>query len=210
MPDQFGAAERIAAKYGITREDVDWLGLVSSRRRRWPWPRAGSTARSRRSRPRWSARRARRARHRRASAHRKDQGPRETTAEGLAKLKPVMPDGMHTAGNSLADLRRRGRRPVDVRGPGQGRGPAAPGPHRGPGAGRLRPLLPPRRADRRHRRVLDKAGMTMGDIDLFEVNEAFASVVLSWARSTRSTWTRSTSTAGRSPSATRSARPAAG
>ena len=32
------------------------------------------------------------------------------------------------------------------------------------------------------RRVLDKAGMTMGDIDLFEVNEAFASVVLSWAR----------------------------
>ena len=30
----------------------------------------------------------------------KDQGPRETTAEGLAKLKPVMPDGIHTAGNS--------------------------------------------------------------------------------------------------------------
>ena len=32
------------------------------------------------------------------------------------------------------------------------------------------------------RRVLAKAGMTMSDIDLFEVNEAFASVVLSWAR----------------------------
>jgi acetyl-CoA C-acetyltransferase len=31
-------------------------------------------------------------------------------------------------------------------------------------------------------RVLAKAGMTMADIDLFEVNEAFASVVLSWAR----------------------------
>jgi acetyl-CoA C-acetyltransferase len=30
--------------------------------------------------------------------------------------------------------------------------------------------------------VLDKAGMEMGDIDLFEVNEAFASVVLSWAQ----------------------------
>ena len=27
MPDQFNAAERIAQKYGITREDVDWLGL---------------------------------------------------------------------------------------------------------------------------------------------------------------------------------------
>ena len=31
-------------------------------------------------------------------------------------------------------------------------------------------------------KVLEKAGMTMGDIDLFEVNEAFASVVLSWAQ----------------------------
>jgi acetyl-CoA C-acetyltransferase len=31
-------------------------------------------------------------------------------------------------------------------------------------------------------KVLAKAGMTINDIDLFEVNEAFASVVLSWAR----------------------------
>ena len=31
-------------------------------------------------------------------------------------------------------------------------------------------------------KVLSKAGMTMKDIDLFEVNEAFASVVMSWAR----------------------------
>jgi acetyl-CoA C-acetyltransferase len=30
-------------------------------------------------------------------------------------------------------------------------------------------------------RVLKRAGMSMSDIDLFEVNEAFASVVLSWA-----------------------------
>src|SRR5207249_7642219 len=29
-------------------------------------------------------------------------------------------------------------------------------------------------------RVLSKAGMSIGDIDLFEVNEAFASVVMSW------------------------------
>jgi len=31
-------------------------------------------------------------------------------------------------------------------------------------------------------RILERAGMTMADIDLYEVNEAFASVVLSWAR----------------------------
>jgi acetyl-CoA C-acetyltransferase len=29
--------------------------------------------------------------------------------------------------------------------------------------------------------VLRKAGMSMSDIDIFEVNEAFAAVVLSWA-----------------------------
>lgn len=30
--------------------------------------------------------------------------------------------------------------------------------------------------------VLQKAGMKIGDLDLFEVNEAFASVALSWAQ----------------------------
>ncbi len=31
-------------------------------------------------------------------------------------------------------------------------------------------------------KVLEKAKMSMSDIDLFEINEAFASVVLSWAK----------------------------
>jgi acetyl-CoA C-acetyltransferase len=31
-------------------------------------------------------------------------------------------------------------------------------------------------------RLLERTGMTIGDIDLFEVNEAFASVVLAWQR----------------------------
>jgi acetyl-CoA C-acetyltransferase len=30
-------------------------------------------------------------------------------------------------------------------------------------------------------RVLQRSGMTMGDIDITEINEAFASIVLSWA-----------------------------
>lgn len=33
-------------------------------------------------------------------------------------------------------------------------------------------------------RILQKAGMSLGDIDLFEVNEAFASVVLAWLKAT--------------------------
>ncbi len=32
------------------------------------------------------------------------------------------------------------------------------------------------------RHALSRAGMTIGDIDLFEVNEAFASVVMAWAK----------------------------
>jgi acetyl-CoA C-acetyltransferase len=31
------------------------------------------------------------------------------------------------------------------------------------------------------RKLLEKTGMSIGDFDIFEVNEAFASVVLSWA-----------------------------
>ncbi len=34
------------------------------------------------------------------------------------------------------------------------------------------------------RRALDKAGMTLDEIDLFEVNEAFAPVPLAWLRAT--------------------------
>jgi acetyl-CoA C-acetyltransferase len=34
------------------------------------------------------------------------------------------------------------------------------------------------------RHALDRTGLTVDDIDLFEVNEAFASVVLAWARET--------------------------
>ena len=32
------------------------------------------------------------------------------------------------------------------------------------------------------RKLLDRNGMSMNDIDLFEVNEAFSSVVLAWER----------------------------
>ena len=36
--------------------------------------------------------------------------------------------------------------------------------------------------------VLAKAGMTMADIDIFEVNEAFASVVVSWGKVHGADW----------------------
>ena len=59
-------------------------------------------------------------------------------------------------------------------------------------------------------KLLERNAMAMDDIDLVEINEAFASVVAAWRRELDPTWTGSTSTAARSRSATRLARPAPG
>jgi acetyl-CoA C-acetyltransferase len=179
MPDQFGAAERIAQKYGITRDDVDWLGFESQRKA------AQAVAEGRFDReiaplevpvvgadgPTGEK-----------TLISKDQGPRDTTKEGLAGLKPVLPDGMHTAGNSSqisdgaaavlwmsqtrageAGLRPRARIVAQTL----------------VGSDPYYHLDGPIAATTD---VLRKAGMTMADIDIFEVNEAFASVVLSWGK----------------------------
>ena len=79
----------------------------------------------------------------------KDQGPRETTARGPGQAQARSPRRDAHGRQLLADLRRCRRRAVDVRGPGQRGRAASPGPDRGPDAGRLRSLLPPRRAHRR-------------------------------------------------------------
>jgi hypothetical protein len=57
------------------------------------------------------------------------------------------------------------------------------------------------------RGALERAGLELGDMDLVEVNEAFAAQYLAARRSSASTATRPTSTAAPSRSATRSARP---
>mgnify|MGYP003694393121 CR=1 FL=1 len=60
------------------------------------------------------------------------------------------------------------------------------------------------------RRALASAGMTVDDIDLVEINEAFAVQVIASARDLGLDWTSSTCTAERSPWATRSAAPVRG
>ena len=58
-------------------------------------------------------------------------------------------------------------------------------------------------------RLLERTGLTMGDIDVVEINEAFASVVLAWQKELGvDPEQTSTPTAAPSPSATRSAAPA--
>jgi acetyl-CoA C-acetyltransferase len=179
MPDQFGAAERIAEKYGISRADVDELGLRSQRNAQRAW------AEGRFEREVFSMEAPVVGADGPTGERRvidKDQGLRETTAEGLAALKPVLPDGIHTAGNSsqISDGAAAVLWMSEERARAQGLRPRArivaqvlvgsdPYYHLdGPIASTTK--------------VLAKAGMTMDDIDIFEVNEAFASVVCSWAK----------------------------
>jgi len=189
MPTQFLAAERIADKYGVSRQDTDWLGLVSQQKA------AVAVAEDRFAReivpvdaPVVGEEGPRGDHSGERMTVTRDQGPRDTTAEGLAKLKPVVPDGRHTAGSSsqISDGAAAVLWMSEDRAKADGLRPRArivsqvlvgsdPYYHLdGPIAATAK--------------ALKKAGMTVGDIDLFEVNEAFASVVLSWGRAHDVDW----------------------
>jgi acetyl-CoA C-acetyltransferase len=165
LPNQFVGAERIAVRRGITRAETDAFGLRSQELARRAWsegrfdrevaPVGGVT---------------------------RDEGLRETSLDALASLNPVVPDGVHTAGTSsqisdgasgvlIISAKRCGELGLRPRARivAQCLIGAEPYYH----------LDGPVQATKR---VLDRAGMTIGDIDIFEVNEAFASVALSWMR----------------------------
>jgi acetyl-CoA C-acetyltransferase len=177
---QFEAAERIAKNRGITREDVDGLGLVSQQKGARAWEEGrfdrevvpvDAPVLDDQGQPTGE----------RAQVTR-DGGLRSTSTEALAGLKPVLEGGIHTAGNSsqISDgaaavlwmseerarslgLRPRARILAQVL----------------VGSDPYYLLDGPIDATEA---VLAKAGMKLGDVDLVEVNEAFAAVVLSWAR----------------------------
>lgn len=180
MRDQFTSAERIAERRGITRGDVDALGLLSQQRAAAAWA-EGRFEREvvpvqapvvdKQGTPSGEI-----------ATVTHDGGLRETTAEGLAALKPVIENGMHTAGNSSqvsdgaaavmlmsedkaarSGLRPRARIVASTM----------------VGADPYYHLDGPVDSTRA---VLEKSGMSLGDIDIVEINEAFASVVLSWAQ----------------------------
>jgi acetyl-CoA C-acetyltransferase len=179
MPDQFTAAERIAVKRGITREEVDALGLASQQKaaRAWAEDRfAGQLV------PVTAPVMGEEGPTGETVVVTRDQGLRETTAEKLATLKPVLPEGIHTAGNSsqISDgaagvLLMSAERARDL-----GLRPRARIVASGMvGSDPYYHLDGPVEATAH---VLRRAGMELGDIDLVEINEAFASVVLSWAQ----------------------------
>jgi acetyl-CoA C-acetyltransferase len=180
MPDQFTAAERIAKRRGITRADLDHLGLISQQKAKRAW----DEHRFDREISALEAPVIDENKQPTAERHMvgRDQGLRETTAEGLAALKPVMEGGLHTAGTSsqISDGAAAVLWMDEDKAKALGLKPRARIVSQAlVGSEVYYHLDGPVQSTAK---VLEKAGMTMADIDLVEINEAFASVVLSWAQ----------------------------
>ena len=120
----------------------------------------------------------------------KDDGPRPgTTLEGLSSLKPVFREGgTVTAGQRLPAQRRRRRRHRDERHQGQGARHHSPGAHRGQRRHGLNPEIMGLGPVDACRQVLARANMTIDDIDLVEINEAFAAQVIPSAKHLGISW----------------------
>ena len=168
LPAQFEAADRIAARRGLTREDLDAFGLQSQQRARTAWDEGrlerqiipvalpdGST-------------------------FLRDQGLRETSAEKMAALAPIREGGLHTAATAsqISDGATAAVLMSDERARTLGHRPRARIVAQTLAGAETSYLLdgPVDVA----RRLLARTGMTIGDIDLFEVNEAFAAVPMSF------------------------------
>ncbi len=183
MPNQFLGADRIAQNRGLTREDLEAFGAESQRRAavavaegrfdREITPLEAPVVDKQTREPTGEIR-----------VVSSDEGLRETTLEGLARLKPVLEGGMHTAGTSsqisdgasavlLMDSEIAASLGLTPR--------ARIVDHALVGSDPYYHLDGPIDATRR---LLERTGLSLDDFDLFEVNEAFAAVVLSWAQQT--------------------------
>jgi acetyl-CoA C-acetyltransferase len=176
---QFGGAERITRREGFSREQLDEYG-VRSQRLAAQAQRAGrfdaeivpvKAPVTGADDPATAAR-----------VIGRDQGLRPTDRAALATLRPVLPDGLHTAGtvSQLSDGAAAVLWMSQDRAQRLGIRPRARITHQVvSGADPYYLLDGPLTATEK---VLRLAGMTVHDIDRYEVNEAFAAVVLAWLR----------------------------
>jgi acetyl-CoA C-acetyltransferase len=178
---QFEGAERIANKWEVSREDTDSFGVASQQRAGQAWAEDRFATQiipitapvlDDEGNPTEETRVVDR-----------DEGLRDTTLESLAKLKPVArEDGVHTAGSSsqisdgsAAVLMMSAEKAASL-----GLTPIAKVVDTClVGVDPVLMLTGPIDATRA---LLGRNELTIGDIDLFEINEAFASVVLAWAK----------------------------
>lgn len=181
MTSQFEGAERIAEKWDISRADCDEFGLRSQTLAAQAWDEARFATQivpidapdlDDDGKPTGTTHRVER-----------DEGLRETTLEALAGLKPVArEDGVHTAGSSsqISDGAAAVLLMTAEKAEALGLTPKA----------RIvdtclvgvDPVLMLTGPIDATRRLFDRTGLSMADLDVVEINEAFASVVLAWAR----------------------------
>jgi acetyl-CoA C-acetyltransferase len=177
---QFQGAELIAKQWGITREDTDRFGFRSMTLATQAW-REGRYDREvhaidapvldESGSPTGATRRVA-----------KDEGLRDTSLEKLASLKVTLPDGVHTAGSSsqISDGAACVLLSTPARAKALGMKPRARILATTlVGVDPYTMLTGPIPATRK---VLEETGLAIHDIDVFEVNEAFASVVLAWMK----------------------------
>jgi acetyl-CoA C-acetyltransferase len=174
LPSQFLAAERIAQRRGFNRLDTEKFGLLSQQKAikateegRFEREILPITVKDADGNERVILR---------------DGGLRETTLEKLATLKPVLPDGIHTAGTSsqVSDGAAAVLWMDEARAKAEGLRPRARLVAQAlVGSDPYYHLDGPIDSTAK---VLEMAGMTIKDIDIVEINEAFASIVMSWAK----------------------------
>jgi acetyl-CoA C-acetyltransferase len=188
MTSQFEGAERIATKWGITRTDSDAFGLESQNRA----ARARTQGHFEREivtinapildadgKPTGET-----------TPISLDEGIRESSLEKLATLKPVLEHGIHTAGTSsqISDGASAVIMMSEEKAAALGLRPRARlVSHCLVGVDPVLMLTGPIDATQR---VLARTGMTLGDIDVVEINEAFASVALAWERELKADMSR--------------------
>jgi acetyl-CoA C-acetyltransferase len=167
---QFEGAELIADHWAITREDADAFGLRSQERAARAWEDGAfadqlveiATADD--------------------ATVTRDEGLRATTLEGLAKLKPVSEGGVHTAGNAsqISDGASAVVLTTAARAAAEGLTPLARVVDTClAGSDPVMMLTGPIPATEQ---LLARNKMSVNDVDVFEINEAFASVVLAFER----------------------------
>jgi acetyl-CoA C-acetyltransferase len=167
---QFRGAEMMARKYGLSRDELDRFALDSHRKA----ARATNEGAFYREIVPLKVN---------GTEHRIDEGIRfDASLEALAALKTLVPDGVITAGNAsqICD----GASGVLVASEralkDHGLTPLARIDHLTVTAGD--PVIMLDEPIRATRVALERSGRSMGDLDLYEVNEAFASVPLAWLR----------------------------
>ncbi|KAJ9460333.1 3-ketoacyl-CoA thiolase [Diplonema papillatum] len=176
MPTQFAGAELLAKKYGMTREEVDQFAAESHQK-------AAAATKKGIFKKEIIPVEGKHPKTGELYTFAQDEGIRpQTTVEALSKLKPLAPNGIVTAGSSsqITDaasavmiVNERAVKKYNLKPRAKIVAMALCG------ADPIMMLEGPVYAGKN---VLKKAGMTIGDIDIYEVNEAFGPVPVAFEK----------------------------